>query len=272
MAEENVIENELATPEVEISDVERRARNVGWVPKDEFRGDPNKHVSAEEFLQRSDSLMPLMRRDNDKLHKRVNDLEGILKETRDAQKELLEFTSKAEQRAYDKAKAELQAKAEAAAANADQAGVRQAMHEMDSLTQPFKPTAPPPPKPNADPVIQDWIAREHWYRTSEALKGYAIEEFGEIERNHPGMTVEDMLAETKKRTMERFPEKFGINRNRERPASVATPTGGNGAAPKRNEHGFANLPQAAKDSFKRWKKQIPDLTEEEFASNYDWES
>jgi ParB family chromosome partitioning protein len=99
-----------------------------------------------------------MRRDNDKLHKRVNDLEGILKETRDAQKELLEFTSKNEERAYNRAKAELQAKAEAAAGNADQAGVRQAMTEMDALDKPFKPqTRPVTPPANVDPTIQDWI-------------------------------------------------------------------------------------------------------------------
>lgn len=256
----------------QVSDVERRARNVGWVPKDEFRGDPARHVSAEEFLSRSDSLMPLMRRDNDKLHKRVNDLEGILKETRDAQKELLEFTSKSEQRAYDRAKAELQARAEAAAANADQAGVRQAMHEMDSLAQPFKPTAAPPPKPNADPTIQDWISRERWFTTSESLKGYATETFGEIERDHPGMTVDEMLAETKKRTMERFPEKFGINKNRERPASVATPSGGNTPASQRNGKSYDNLPPEAKQACEKFIKIIPGFTREQYVANYDWES
>jgi len=271
MAEDNIIENELATPEVS-PDVERRARNVGWVPKEEFRGDPAKHVTAEEFLQRSDSLMPLLRRDNDKLHKRVNDLEGILKETRDAQRELLEFTSKSEERAYAKARAELQAQAEAAAANADQAGVRHAMHQMEALEKPFKPSPRPVEQPvNVDPTIQSWIAREDWYRNSQTLKGYAIDTFGEIEREHPGLTVEQMLDETKRRTMDKFPEKFGINPRREAPASVATPSGGNAPTPKRNDRTFAHLPQESKNQFARMKRTIPDLDPEVFASYYQWD-
>jgi hypothetical protein len=183
----------------------------------------------------------------------------------------LEFTSKAEQRAYDKAKADLEAKATIAASNADTAGVQQAMREMESLDRPFKPSAPPPPKPNADPTIQDWISRERWFTTSEALKGYATETFGEIERDHPGMTVDEMLAETKKRTMDRFPEKFGINRNRERPASVATPSGGN-TPPQRNGKSYDNLPPEAKQACEKFIKTIPGFTREQYVANYDWES
>jgi hypothetical protein len=270
MAEDNAIENELATPEV--SEVERKARNVGWVPKEEFRGDPARHVSAEEFLQRSDSLMPLLRRDNDKLHKKVSDLEGILKETRDAQREFVEFASKAEQRAYDKAKAEYQAQAEAAAANADQAGVRHAMQQMEALEKPFKPTPKPvEPAVNVDPTIQNWIAREDWYRNSQTLKGYAIDTFGEIERDHPGMAVEEMLAETKRRTMDKFPEKFGINPRRDAPATVSTPTGGN-APVRHNGRAYDNLPTDAKAACEKFMKTIPGFTREQYVASYDWDS
>jgi hypothetical protein len=254
----------------QVNETEEKARRVGWVPKEEFRGDPDRHVTAAEFLARSESLMPLLRRDNDKLHKRVQEMEGILRETRDAQKEFLEHAGRAEQRAYEKAKAEWQARAEAAAANADQAGVRHAITQMDALERPIKPQ-PVETKPAGDPVIQDWISRERWFQKSEALKGYAMETFGDIERDHPGMSMEEMLAETKRRTMDRFPEKFGINPRRDAPAAVGSPTGRSAPAVKANARVFSNLPDDVKAQFPRAKKSMPTLTEEEFASYYQWD-
>jgi hypothetical protein len=267
MAEESIEE----APKV--NETEEKARRVGWVPKEEFRGDPDRHVTAAEFLARSESLMPLLRRDNDKLHKRVQEMEGILRETRDAQKEFLEHAGRAEQRAYEKARAEWQAHAEAAAANADQAGVRHAINQMEALERPIKPQPrPAETRPAGNPIIQDWIDREErWFKTSHALNGYATDTFGELEREHPGMPVEEMLAETKRRTMEKFPEKFGINPRRDAPPAVGSPTGRSAPAVKANAKVFSNLPEDVKAQFPRAKKSMPTLTEEEFASYYQWD-
>ena len=52
-------------------EVEQKASNLGWVPKEEFRGDPERHVSAERFLERGEKELPLARANNEKLHKEL---------------------------------------------------------------------------------------------------------------------------------------------------------------------------------------------------------
>lgn len=47
--------------------VEKQARALGWVPEAEFRGDKAKWSSAEQFIERADQLMPILRQNNKRL-------------------------------------------------------------------------------------------------------------------------------------------------------------------------------------------------------------
>lgn len=49
------------------SSVETEARELGWVPKDEWRGDQAKWVPAEEFVERGHVVMPILRKNNERL-------------------------------------------------------------------------------------------------------------------------------------------------------------------------------------------------------------
>lgn len=259
------------TPPVD-TEIETRARRLGWVPKDEFKGDPAKHRSADEFLERGTTILPILQRDNERLHGQVSALSVQLKETQEATKELLAFTSKSEERAYNRAKADIQAKIEAAAATADPIAVRAGMAELDALAADHKPAAPKTetakPAVAADPIIQDWIAKEEWYSRDRTLNAYATDEFGKLERDHPGMSKAEMLIETKKRTMDKFPEKFGINPARNGAAPVAEPRGES----QRRKTGktYEDLPADAKKACDKFVKQIPGYTREKYVKDYDW--
>lgn len=270
----NEIINELATPEVVESDAEQKARRLGWVPKEEFRGDPERWRPAEEFLDRGERILPLVQADNRKLHKRVDELETVLRETREASKELLDYTRASEQRAYDRARREIQVKIETAAANADQAAVRAEMANLDALE---KPRAEPkkedkPATPSVDPQIQDWISQETWFNRDGVLKAYAIDQYGALERDKPGVSVGDLLAETKRRTMQKFPEKFGIDRqgsSANSAAAVASPTG---VSVRRNTKTYENLPADARAACDKFIKTIPGYKKEDYLADYDWEA
>lgn len=56
------VEGEQRTPEIEI-----QARELGWVPKEEFRGDPEKWVDANSYLEYGEKLLPLVRATNARL-------------------------------------------------------------------------------------------------------------------------------------------------------------------------------------------------------------
>lgn len=250
-------------------ETEARARRLGWVPKEDFKGDPDKHRSAEEFLERGETMMPLLKRDNDRLHEKFGVVERELKETRETLKQFSEFATKAEERAYKKAKAELEAKRDGAIATADVNAARQAQREIDQLEAPVAPkvvTEAPP----LDPVIQTWISENDWFNKSASLRAYSTEVFGDLERTYPGKSKSELLAETKQKTMERFPDKFGINTRRDEAGAVTAP-GGVVQPRKKAGKTYEDLPPEAKKACDKFVRQIPNYSREQYVKNYEWD-
>lgn len=58
--------------------IEERARAVGWVPKEEFRGDETRWVDAQAFLHRAEEVMPILRKNNVELHSKLSATEQRL--------------------------------------------------------------------------------------------------------------------------------------------------------------------------------------------------
>lgn len=253
---------------------ELEARRLGWVNKDEFRGDPDKWRPADEFLDRGRRILPIVQANERRLHRRVDELEKLIKEQTEASKELLEFTSKSEQRAYERAKSEIMQRVEQGAANADASAVRAGMQELDALN---KEHVPAPKKkdeakasPQIDPVIQDWIDKEQWFLRDKALNAYATSVYEDVQREKPGLSEADRLGEVKKRTVDKFPEKFGVNPNREAAAAVATPSGTGNS--RKSARTYDALPVEAKRACDKFVKSIPGYKREQYVADYDWES
>lgn len=257
------------------SDAEVKARRLGWVPKEEFRGDPDKHRSAEEFLDRGTNLLPLLQRDNEKLHKNFDRVERELRETKEVLSDFRDFASKSEERAYKRAKVELETKLDTAIQSADVETARATRREMAALDEDRKPVAETrqrePDKPQqGDKVIQDWISDNDWYRNDPALNGFATKMFGKLEREKPGAPKEDLLAETKRLTMDKFPEEFGINPRREAASAVGAPSGGSGTQKKKGKS-YEDLPADAKKACDKFVKTIKGFTREQYVKDFDWD-
>lgn len=45
----------------------KAAREMGWTPAEQFKGDPDKWVDADEFVRRGEALMPILRKTNQRL-------------------------------------------------------------------------------------------------------------------------------------------------------------------------------------------------------------
>jgi hypothetical protein len=266
----------IPNEEVHQDNSEAKARRLGWVPKEEFKGDPDKHRSAEEFLQRGETILPILQRDNKKLHDTVGRLEKKLEETTETLKTFSEFASKAEERAYKKARTELEAKLDGAIATADVDQARQIRKEIADLE--VDPPKPPkrdpkpigePDKPAVDPEVQSWLNDNSWFDKSASLRAYAVEEFGELEKRYPGKSKTELLAETKQRTVDRFPEKFGVNPRREGAAAVASPSGVTTRKPAGKT--YDDLPVEAKRACDKFVRTIHGYTKEKYCQAYDWD-
>lgn len=56
-------------------DAESRAKLMGWAPKDQWRGAPEEWIDADAFIERGESIMPILRANNRKLEDKVKTLE-----------------------------------------------------------------------------------------------------------------------------------------------------------------------------------------------------
>ena len=73
----------------ELSEAENRAWNMGWRPEEEFRGPPEKFVSAEAFIKRTETEAPLMRKQfrtyDEKLGQQTSEIRSMKETLKDSQ-------------------------------------------------------------------------------------------------------------------------------------------------------------------------------------------
>ena len=258
------------------ADIEARARRMGWSPKNEFRGDPARWTSAEDFLRRGEEELPIARERARRLDRVVEEMGKELKDARAIMEEMRARDEKRDQRAYERAKAELLAQREEAVRNADTAGfqaidARMTALEADRAPKPEPRTAnantPQPPAPE----IVEWVGRQPWWNRNQEATVVAVTLEQQLTKDHPTMATAERLALVERRIRAAYPEEFPATR-RDTPAAVSPST--NGAAP-RNRDGkltFDMLPADeradARKAYAKYKKQMPTFTEEEYLADY----
>lgn len=275
--EEEVVE----TPEVELSEEDRqyeeRARRQGWRPKDEYSGNADRWVDAKTFVMRGEAELPLIRERFRKMDQqfaetktKLGETEKRLSEASEVLVELRDMSVKSEERAYGRALAAIQAKQREAVREASEEKFAAAQHEYEQLGPP--PVVPKRPDPavrietppantaQPDPAVIQWVNQNPWFNNDQVLKIYAIEEENAVKAEHPHWAVPEQLEEVKKRTMDRFPEKFG-NPRRKAPAAVAL-----SQAPPARSKGktVKDLPPEAKAALAKFKRQMPEYKDEEY--------
>lgn len=283
------VNNEAIDPAV--AAIESRARRMGWRPKDEFRGDPNRWTDATTFVDRGENELPVLRERYRALDDRFAKLETTTGETAKEMTarlkamsstfdEFREFSKRGEERAYARAKAELEARMAAAVQTADTAQFTVAKNELDALDRSraaLPPPAekrndPPPPvtvvPPQLHPDAQAWIGDNHWFNRDPVMTNYAVALHTQLMQDRPGLSMKENLAEVKADIMSRFPEKFDNPRRSGAPAVAGSPN----ATPVKKSKGkypdFADWPSDAKVAYTKFKAQMPKYTTEEYASIY----
>lgn len=82
MAEAEEVIQDTAAPEVET-----QAREMGWRPKDEYKGDEEKWVDAKTFVDRGEHILPIVKATNKRLRDDLTKTNERLNEVMDALKE-----------------------------------------------------------------------------------------------------------------------------------------------------------------------------------------
>jgi len=158
--------------------IEAQARVLGWVPAEEFRGDQERWVDAETFVEKGKHIMPILQKNNERLQSEVasvrqqhQELQVALRAAQEAIADMQEQHTVQTQRAVDAAKRELKAQLVAASENGDHQGVAdltEQLVEMQKVEAPApKITVAQPKLPPIPPEFVEWQAANPWYGTDK---------------------------------------------------------------------------------------------------------
>jgi len=276
---------------------EQRARRMGWVPEDEWDADrakeegrrkPSHFLSAKEYVEKVESDLPVLRERNRFLDQEVkrfttklDDATRRIEEMGGLVKTLHEQNVKVGQRAYERARRELEAEMRQAVAEADVEKYEEKKQALEQLDQEHRAQQPVEQKgedapqqtqrAEPNPVVEQWIEDNKWFRTDHTLHQVAIVMHGDLLRSAPGLSLRDNLDRVADEIKRRFPEKFG-NPARAAPGTVARPAPGK---QRSNGRTFADLPQDARDAYEQLRQQFEQhgrqYTREQYLADYQWQ-
>lgn len=267
MSEDTGATADIVDDEAPAETAEDKASRQGWRPQEEFKGDPDKWVPAEEFLRRGEELMPFLKANSARLEKAQEQSRKEIAELKRTIREFGEYHSKTEQRAYERAMKDLADKQAAAVEANDLATVQETTKEIAELTREVatKP-APKAAKQDEEPgfaeALEAWEDKHaSWLGKDDAMTAAAVRFSDKLAAE--GVSKIDALPKIERMMKEAFPHKFR-NANRDAPAAVA----GDTRAARTNGKSWSDLPADAKAQGDRFIKQGLIKSREDYAKDY----
>ena len=264
--------------DVEVNvEVEKNARHFGWVSKEEFRGNPEDWVDAETFEKRGKEINPILRSNNERLKKELQEA------TSKHDKEIAELRSAAEEfknfqkDSFEKKQKQLQeellslkSQRKEAMRENDVDLVEEIEDRIDAVKEESarKPESKPEAKAETvilDPSLSDWMSKNEWFGVDVENTEIVNALGASIRRQFPTLQGKDFLAKLDERIEDRLPELRG-NKNQDRSLVDSSPTRGNNTPKKKS---YDNLPSDAKAACDKYVKQKL-MTKEEYVNLYDW--
>ena len=169
----------------------KEARNMGWLPQEEYKGNPDKWVDADEYVEKGKQVMPILlannkRLQNDLLTSRneIGTLKSEIAELREATQALQEHASVANKRDVVAAKAALMARLEKARDENDleaEMDVQEALAALKEKPEPKPPAKTPVKKDSTDdsvsPEFKAWAEENPWFNGTEPEDRKRTKEF-----------------------------------------------------------------------------------------------
>jgi hypothetical protein len=260
---------------------ESEARAQGWVAKEEFRGSENDWVDAETFVRRGREIMPILRKNNEKLLKELNEAKKAAEETRQVAREFREFqkgqfeikTRELESQLdqLKQAKREAINNGEGDRAVAIDDAMDSLKEEREVAKQELKraeEAAKAPAPVTADPAINDWIERNDWFGKDKRMTAIANSLGAEIRNESPELIGKAFLEKLDQELAEMAPEKFGKKKT---PNPMdGSPNSTSRPAAFKGKKSYDNLPSDAKAACDRFVKQKL-MTKEQYVADYSWD-
>jgi len=221
--------------------VEDLAADMGWSPKENWRGDPDKWKPAHEFVRHTVDVN--------------RNLSGSIKRLESRVETMARTSAKLTEDAVAKARQDALAERQRAFDEGDNEAFQQAEQKLRQIE------AQPAPTP---PETQDFVERNAWFGKDAEATQWATTRAGELAQQ--GFSPARQLAIVEREAKQYFPEHFeeAAKPAAAKPAPLSRP-GVRSSAPAKK--GFSSLPAEVKSAALDYEKRGV-CTKEEYAETY----
>lgn len=173
-------------------DIEAKARQLGWVPKENFRGSEDQWVDASEFVRRGEEILPIVKANNRKLQdqlsrqeRQIADLTKAVQESNESLSAFHDYHKESLTRALSEQREKLLDQLEQARESGDvraETKVQDQLAEVREQERVLKAKPKDEPKPNQqpsaasqqeDPEFTAWRQDNSWYGTDKKKTAFA---------------------------------------------------------------------------------------------------
>jgi hypothetical protein len=248
------IQNEV-TPEA----LEAEAKSMGWVPEDQFKGNKDHWVDAEEFVERGRKVLPILIANNKRQARellsrdqKIDTLAQQLTNATTAIEKLEKHYTEANKRAVQNAKDSLKAELKQAREDGDVDAEERILGEIGDIQHREREAAKEPEKkieapktPEIPDDMKQWYRENSWFgspKPEDMKKSKAIARIAEDMRDEGNELVG---VEFMNEALRIYEEQVGEpTRQPSQKVETPNPRGGGRASSK----SFASLPKEAKDA------------------------
>lgn len=214
------------------------ASEMGWTPKETWRGDPDKWRPADEFIRKGHEINRTQNSDLRSLREETGRLARV-------STQLLE-DKLAERDAHWKAQI---------AQATEEGDTERVLRLSESRPQAQQPSAPP-----AEAAA--WVAKNAWFNTDPLAQSLAKETTDRLAKQ--GFSVADQLEAAERAVKREYPEHFPAPAK----APPATQTGQNrNPSPSNRARGFADMPAESQSMAMEFERRNG-VKREDFAKSY----
>jgi hypothetical protein len=248
-----------------------QAREQGWRDLDEYQGQPDKFVSAKEYLDRADHILPILRSRERESKAEISRLRQEMEDLRRDSKQAVEMANaRARKEVADRYEA-LKTQRAQAVTDGDGAEFNRLDGEMRELLREAEPKKADVPPDNHPPELKAastaFLDRNKWFNEDPRKNRMAVIMSQEIIAKQPHLKNNpEFFPELERQLRKEYPEMFG---NPKRAAVDPMVEGDARPAGTRSvKKGFRDLPKDAQDAARRQVKNGFCKTEQEYADIY----
>jgi len=178
----------MSDPTVESNaapEIQAQAEKMGWIPPSRFKGQPEKFVDADLYIERGETVLPIVREQNKRLHGELDALRAesakttaALRAAQTAIDQIEERHTVETQKAVEQARRQVKAQLAAASEAGDHEGVAELADQLTQLNVAV-PATKPQPQPVAeafrpDPELVAWNEENPWFGQNKRKTSLAL--------------------------------------------------------------------------------------------------